>query len=120
MGCKKSKKGTLLSLIKEHVVEGAIIKSDEWSSYKCLDKEEFNHLKVNHSISFTISDGIDTNLIEGMWSHVKKLFKNGSSTRKNLTQQYLDFFSFFSYAKSKNLSAFDLFLNVLSINYDIK
>ena len=88
-------------------------------SYKCLKEEGFNHYTVNHSITFC-ENGININKIEGLWSHIKKIFKIGSSTRKELIQSYLDFFSFYSFAKYKNKSSFDLFLEIISKNYFIQ
>jgi len=40
-------------------------------------------------------------------------------TREVLIQNYLDFFSFFAYSKNKNLSAYDNFLEILKINFEI-
>ncbi len=43
---------TLLKIIEDHIVAGSTIKSDEWRAYQGLSTLGYNHLKVNHSISF--------------------------------------------------------------------
>ena len=75
--------------------------------------EMIKHLSVNHSVEFVNDQGVHTNNIEGLWKHVKKLFLSGSSNRKEMTQQYLDFFSFFAYSKNKKISTFDSFLKII-------
>jgi hypothetical protein len=48
----KRNSSTLTNIIKQHVVKGAIIKSDQWSAYSTLETEGYKHLTVNHSVQF--------------------------------------------------------------------
>ncbi|GFW31076.1 mitotic-spindle organizing protein 2A [Trichonephila clavipes] len=45
-------KEELLSVIKEWVVPGSVIISDCWRAYNCLSHEGYQHLRVNHSLTF--------------------------------------------------------------------
>ena len=65
-------KKTLLPIIKQFILPGTTIISDCWKSYECLDKNGFDHMTVNHSITFKDPEtGAHTNTIEGTWFHVK-------------------------------------------------
>ena len=44
-----SKASTLLSVIKEYVESGSYIWTDEWTSYKVLQKHAYIHKSVNHN-----------------------------------------------------------------------
>lgn len=67
------KQATLLKIIKDNVKPGTTIISDFWKAYDCLDKEGFEHLKVNHSLHFVDPDsGAHTNTIESTWRALKK------------------------------------------------
>ena len=57
---------TLLKIIEDHIVAGSTIKSDEWRAYHGLSTLGYNHLKVNHSISFVSEEGVHTQMIEGV------------------------------------------------------
>lgn len=66
---------TLLSIIKTNILPGTTIISDCWKAYDILDKEGFEHLKVNHSVNFVDQDtGAHTNTIESTWRALKKKF----------------------------------------------
>ncbi|CAF4294374.1 unnamed protein product [Didymodactylos carnosus] len=68
----RSKKETLLEIIKTWIKPGTTIMSDCWKAYNCLKNEGFQHLQVNHSIEFVDSDtGAHTNTIESSWRHAK-------------------------------------------------
>ncbi|KAF8792308.1 putative transposase-like protein like [Argiope bruennichi] len=63
----------LLEIIKRRILPGNTIISDYWSSYKCLENEGFQHLKVNHSLTFEdLETGAHTNSIEGTWGAIKR------------------------------------------------
>ncbi|KMQ82689.1 protein tssc4-like isoform x1 protein [Lasius niger] len=50
--------------------------SDCWKAYACLEDEGFEHLSVNHSLTFKDPDtGAHTNSIEGTWGAIKKMIK---------------------------------------------
>jgi hypothetical protein len=66
---------TLLTIIENHIVAGSTIKSDEWKAYHNLSTLGYNHLTVNHSISFVSLEGVHTQMIEGAWSQVKAMIK---------------------------------------------
>ena len=85
---------TLLTIIENHIVAGSTIKSDEWKAYHNLSTLGYNHLTVNHSISFVSLEGVHTQMIEGVWSQVKAMIKvHHGLTAKDLPGQ-LDQFTF--------------------------
>ena len=45
-------KETLIPIIKNKIKPGTTILSDCWKTYDCLEKEDFLHLNVNHSLNF--------------------------------------------------------------------
>ena len=44
--------GTLIPLIKEHVLPGTIIHTDSWAAYRRLTENGFEHCMVNHKENF--------------------------------------------------------------------
>jgi len=46
---------TLLTIIKERIVDGKTIMSDCWKAYNCLDDEGYKHQAVNHFMNFVNS-----------------------------------------------------------------
>ncbi|GFS49689.1 mitotic-spindle organizing protein 2A [Trichonephila inaurata madagascariensis] len=70
-------KEELLSVIKEWVVPGSVIISDCWKAYNCLSHEEYQHLRVNPSLTFKDPETDDhTNSIEVTWSVIKRSLRN--------------------------------------------
>jgi hypothetical protein len=56
---------TLIRIIKDWILPGTTIIFDCWDSYDSLDEDGYQHLKVNHSITFKDSEtGAGTNSIE--------------------------------------------------------
>ena len=53
------------------ILPGTTIISDCWKAYDTLSREDYIHLKVNHSLEFVNSDGDHTNKIEGHWRVAK-------------------------------------------------
>ena len=106
---------TLTSIISDHVVPGATIKSDEWGAYTGLTEEGFNHLTVNHSINYVNENEIHTQLIESVWSQIKSSLKNKRGTTKGNLQGYLDFYSFNCEANFEDMTPTDKFLEIIQV-----
>ncbi|XP_076249183.1 uncharacterized protein LOC143188673 [Calliopsis andreniformis] len=63
---------TLLDVIKKWILPGTTIISDCWTSYKCLENNNFQHLTVNHSLNFVNPEtGAHTQNIERLWRDVR-------------------------------------------------
>ncbi len=68
-----TKKKTLHKEVKEKVETGANLFTDEWKSYRGLDKD-YIHEVINHSIEY-VKDNVHTNGIENFWSLLKRTLK---------------------------------------------
>ncbi|GFW41375.1 DDE_Tnp_IS1595 domain-containing protein [Trichonephila clavipes] len=80
----------LLAVIKEWVLPATSIISDCWASYNCLEDEDFQHLKVNHSLTFVCPvTGAHTNSIEGSWSGIKRFLGNMTHRTEDMFDSYL-------------------------------
>lgn len=64
-------KKTLHGEIKATVEKGASLFTDEWKSYRGLDKD-YNHEMVNHGIDEYVRGNVHTNSIENFWSLLKR------------------------------------------------
>lgn len=106
---------TLISIIKQHVITNATIKSDEWRAYSSLRDEDYNHLTVNHSVNFVSTEGVHTQLIEGLWSQVKSMLKTKCGTGSEQLPGYLDLYSFQSEAKYEQKDILDKFIEIIQV-----
>jgi transposase-like protein len=112
------KRETLYTLIKDHVLPGAIIKTDQWGAYATLGEEGFKHFTVNHSIQFVTEAGIHTQLIESCWSQIKSILKVRRGTAAGHLPGYLDYYSFCKLAKFQGQTRFGAFLKLIQVkNY---
>ena len=90
-----AQKKTLLPLIKEHVVPGARISTDELNTYSRLSDEGFDHKAVNHSEGQYVDGDTHTNTLECFWSHFKCSVKGTHrSISKKHMMKYLGEFEF--------------------------
>jgi len=58
--------------IREHVVRGSKISTDEHGGYYYLDRMGYDHKSVNHSLKQYVDGETHTNSIEGFWSMLKR------------------------------------------------
>ena len=82
-------KGTLLPIIRTHILPGTRVMSDKWKAYDYLQDKGYQHLTVNHSLNVVDSDtGVHTQNIENTWWGGKRdLPRTGTS--KDLFESYL-------------------------------
>ncbi len=64
---------TLQNEVREYVVKGSNVYTDEWRSYKGLI-DEYNHQVINHSVEY-VRGNAHTNSIENFWSLLKRTLK---------------------------------------------
>ena len=73
---------TLIPIIQKFIQPGTIIISDCWKAYDVLNKLDYEHLKVNHSIEFVNEEGDHTNKIEGHWRQAKAKLPSFGTNKK--------------------------------------
>ena len=72
---------------------GTTIISDEFRSYSSLSSLGYCHITVNHSHSFIDPDThANTNLIEGLWSHMRRYLPI-TGVKRHLIDEYISSFS---------------------------
>lgn len=87
---------TLINVIEECILPGTTIMSDEWSSYKPLNKDiellkKYNHKTVNHSKYFVDPNdrSINTQKIERLWRSIKRFKEHGVPSKQIKLQERL-------------------------------
>lgn len=101
---------TLLPIIKKWILPGSLIISDCWKPYDILSQEDFQHLKVNHSLHFKDPEtGANTNRIESTW-RAAKAYYNSSGRRNSFYGGYLAKYCFF---KECEMAGKDKFIELL-------
>lgn len=71
MPVKDVKSNTLKPIITQFIKPGATIMTDEWSSYRGLNKV-YNHKFVTHSKGQYVKNDCYTNTLEGYWAIIKR------------------------------------------------
>ncbi|MBA7582414.1 IS1595 family transposase ISSpo3 [subsurface metagenome] len=92
---KNMKKDTITPIIKDNIITGARISTDEFSSYRNLKKEGYFHDYVKHSIKEYVKGDCHIQSIEGFWSRLKNSISGTHIwvSKKHL-QKYIDEFAF--------------------------
>ncbi|WP_299675708.1 IS1595 family transposase [uncultured Dokdonia sp.] len=103
---------TLSTEIVNAVKEGATLYTDEYSSYKALQRI-YDHQFVKHSRKQYVNGRIHTNTIEGFWSLLKRgIFGIYHFTSKKHLQMYVDEFVFrYNTRKGTENERFNLLLS---------
>ena len=86
---------TLVPYIKDKVLGGSTLMTDELRAYNAVPKKHVTHYSVKHSAKEYVKGMCHTNSIEGFWSQLKRSI-NGtfhSVSRKHL-QKYVNEFSY--------------------------
>ena len=85
---------TLLPIIRDHVMPGTTICSDEWAAYNNVYTlaPVVTHETVNHSISFVSPTGVHTNHIESYWNRAKIKLKRMRGCHTSQLPSYLNEF----------------------------
>jgi transposase len=90
-----AKMSTLNGIVKEHVLPGAIVFTDDWTGYNGLEARGYQHHRINHSAKIYVSGDVHTNTIEGFWSLVKRgLGGVYHNVGRHYLQSYLNEYSF--------------------------
>lgn len=88
----------LFSVLKKVCKDGTTIMTDQYSGYNILDNENeknFIRVKVDHSVTFSLGNGIHTNGIESFWAIVKRgIYGIYHHVSVNYMQRYMDEFCF--------------------------
>ena len=83
---------TLLPIIQSVARPGSIIHTDEWRSYRGIQRMGYAHKTVNHSINFVEPDGTHTQTIESYWNRKKSIIKKKNGCHKDFLHYYLQEF----------------------------
>ncbi len=67
-----SKARTIDGIMREFVLPGTTVFTDEYLSYKQLGKKGYPHHRVKHSAHVFVRGNVHTNTIEGFWSLLKR------------------------------------------------
>lgn len=75
---------TILDVFVKYVNLGTIIATDGYPSYpRAVSQFGSIHEHVNHSEGFITNDGIHTNRIENLWSHLKQEYRSRNGLNKD-------------------------------------
>lgn len=69
---KNTKSSTIKAIIKDNVEIGIKLVTDEYRSYRSLDKLGFKHFTINHGEEKWVEGIAHVNTIEGFWSQLKR------------------------------------------------
>ena len=101
---------TLLPIIKREVIAGSTIYSDEWPAYNKLGEMGYNHIKVNHSISYVIA-GNHSNTTESCWGRLKlKILR----IKRDVSDFYFESYLHKEWFRSIKGNKFQLLNNVIN------
>lgn len=99
--------------IEAGVQKGTVIYSDEWSSYKKLEKMGYPHFTSNHRRQEFVKGHIHTQNVENLWSNMKRGIKGVyRHVDAKYLQAYINEYAFrYSYRKTAPKYMFDLILS---------
>ena len=107
---------TLLSIIKEKVLEKSVVYTDELPSYDRLPSLGYQHKRIHHASKVYVMGDIHTNTIDGFWSLVKRGISgvNHAVSAKYLPN-YLNEYAFRYNRRNQEEPMFEAFLSQLLV-----
>ena len=117
-------RATLLPLIQQYIAPGTRILSDEWASYAqiaAIPGQNYQHDAVNHSQNFVDPQDptVHTQTVEGMWSHVKRYFRQKYGTNNLQFTSHLHTWVFRNRHRVQKRNFFSAFLGDLPDIYPV-
>lgn len=105
------KSKTVLPMLRENVVLGSAVMTDEFPIYNRVEKDGYLHEVIQHGIKEYVRGNVHTNTIEGFWSQVKRSISgtHHAVSSKHL-QAYLNEFVFRYNARKASVPMFELLL----------
>ncbi len=85
---------TLLPILKEYVLPGSMIYTDELPSYNKVAKSGYSHERVHHAQKVYVLGNTHTNSIENFWGQFKRSLDGTHHASAKYLQRYLDEFMF--------------------------
>uniref|UniRef100_A0A914WBE8 ISXO2-like transposase domain-containing protein n=1 Tax=Plectus sambesii TaxID=2011161 RepID=A0A914WBE8_9BILA len=91
---------TLMPIIQQWVLPGSRVITDQWGAYMAAQEfpanPQYTHVAVNHTLHFVDRNDptINTNMVEGFWSHSKQKFRWMRGTCDAHFDSYLSEFMF--------------------------
>lgn len=86
---------TLMPIMKEKVLPGSIVYTDELLSYNGTEKAGYQHRRIHHAMKVYVMGDIHTNSIENFWSQFKRSVDGTHhAISAKYMQRYLDEFGF--------------------------
>lgn len=116
-------RGELEEVIRECIIEDAVVYSDCWSSYMSLfaNTDDYIHYSVNHSQYFVDPiTGAHTQSIESLWARLKSSLRSKSYRDSQHLSDYLAEFTYRIKTQSqpKYLVFYNILLEITGLNRD--
>ena len=83
-------KESLQSIILKHVEPESEIHTDSWRGYLGLERLEYQHKMVNHSVEFVAPDGSHTQTIESQWRNLRRKFSRGGIRHETIPEHLIE------------------------------
>ncbi len=104
------KAGTVVPFVREKVLPGSTVYTDEWRPYRGL-RDGYEHSRINHSAKVYVSGDVHTQTIEGFWALLKGgLIGVYHGVSERHLQMYLDEYAFRYNNRGSERGMFSAFL----------
>lgn len=109
------KSSTIMPLLKESVVVGTTLMTDEFNIYNKVEQNGYIHKHIHHATKQYVIGDIYTNTIEGFWSQLKRSIDGTfHKVSPKYLQSYVDQFVFHYNFRSSSLHPFSLLMARIS------